>query len=59
MTERITCNGCGFVLYWGEAIRDRMFMRYSEETFLAKYGFTCPHCDGELSRDTVTITYED
>ena len=59
MTERINCGSCGFVLYWGESIKDRMFMRYSETTFLAKYGKKCPNCGAGLSMESVKITFED
>jgi len=58
LTERINCGKCNFVLYWGESIKDRMFMRWSEETFLAKYGDKCPNCGVDASLKSVKITYE-
>lgn len=57
MTERINCGKCNFVLYWGESIKDRMFMRWSEDYFLAKYGHKCPNCG--TSTKEAKITYED
>ncbi|MDQ1280986.1 MAG: hypothetical protein QG670_2250 [Thermoproteota archaeon] len=59
MTERINCVECNFVLYWGETIKDRMGIRYSEDTFLARYEHKCPNCGGKVTTDSVKITFED
>jgi len=59
LTERINCGKCNFVLYWGESIKDRYILRYSEETFLAKYDNKCPNCGAALSKESVKITFEE
>lgn len=59
LTERINCGSCGFVVYWGESIKDRFSMGYSEGTFLAKYDNKCPNCGADLSKKSVVITSED
>ena len=55
MTEKITCGRCAFLLYWGEAIALRLFMRFSEEKLLHQYGRECPNCGAALTLDTVKV----
>lgn len=55
MTETINCGNCGFLLYWGESIKDRLFMMWSEETVLQLYKNECPNCGASLSLETVTV----
>jgi ribosomal protein S27AE len=57
MSETINCANCGFLLYWGEAIKDRLYMRFSEEKLLTKYRHVCPHCGDRVDEATVTIRY--
>jgi hypothetical protein len=59
MSETITCANCGFLLYWVEAIKDRLYMRFSEEKLLEKYGHVCPNCDDGLDEATVAIQYRE
>jgi RNase P subunit RPR2 len=55
MTEKINCKNCGMLLYFGEEIRRRLYMRAipSEETVLGFYHNTCPRCGNALSEETV------
>lgn len=55
MSETIKCNICGFLLYWGEAIKDRLYMRFSEAKLLEKYSNVCPNCGNRLDVQTVEI----
>ncbi len=57
MTETIYCSKCNMLLYYGEEIKRRLYMRAipSEETVLGFYQNKCPKCGGQLSLDTVTI----
>lgn len=57
MTETIKCINCGMLLYFGEEIDRRLYMRAipSEETVLGFYGNTCPKCGKKVSVDTVKI----
>ena len=55
MSETIKCDNCGFLLYWGEAIKDRLYMRFSEEALLAKYNNICPDCGNKLDLKRVKI----
>lgn len=57
MSEKINCSACGMMLYYGEEIARRLYMRAipSEETVLGFYNHACPRCGGALSDDTVKI----
>lgn len=57
MTEQIFCGKCNMLLYYGEEINRRLYMRAipSEETVLGFYKNTCPRCGNELSLNTVKI----
>ena len=57
MTETIKCSNCDMLLYFGEEIDRRLYMRAipSEKTVLGFYNNTCPQCGKEVSVDTVKI----
>ncbi len=57
MTEVIKCGQCNNLLYFGEEIARRLYMRAvpSEDTVLAYYDNTCPRCGNKLTVDTVKI----
>lgn len=57
MTEKIFCSKCNILLYFGEEIKRRLYMRAipSEETVLGYYKNTCPRCGNKLSSETVKI----
>ena len=57
MTEKIFCRKCNMLLYFGEEIKRRLYMRAipSEETVLSFYNNACPKCGNELSLKTVKI----
>jgi len=57
MTEKIRCGNCGMLLYFGEQISRRLYMRAipSEDAVLGFYNNKCPRCGNELSRQKVTI----
>ncbi len=57
MSENISCGKCNMLLYFGEEIKKRLYMRAipSEETVLGFYGNTCPRCGNKLSLKTVEI----
>lgn len=57
MTEKIYCGKCRTLLYFGEEIKRRLYMRAipSEKTVLSFYNNTCPKCGDKLSLETVTI----
>ena len=56
MSEKIFCSKCDMLLYFGEIIKRRLYMRAipSEETVLGFYN-TCPRCGNKLSPDTTRI----
>ena len=60
MTEKIYCSNCNMLLYFGEEIKRRLYMRAipSEETVLGFYNNACPRCGSELSLQTVNIKIE-
>ncbi len=60
MSEKIYCGKCNMLLYFGEEIKRRLYMRAipSEETVLGFYNNICPRCGQELSRETVNIEIE-
>lgn len=57
----INCGNCDFLLYFGEAFKDRAFIRgTSEASFLADaYDNTCPNCDTAIDPASVRTTIED
>lgn len=57
MSEKINCAACGMMLYYGEEIARRLYMRAipSEETVLGFYDHECPRCGGALAEDTITV----
>ncbi|MEM2094487.1 MAG: hypothetical protein QXI32_04235 [Candidatus Bathyarchaeia archaeon] len=57
MTEKIFCNKCNSLLYFGEIISHRLYMRAipNEEAFLRSYNNRCPRCGASLSLDSVRI----
>jgi ribosomal protein S27AE len=59
MSERINCPKCGMLLYFGEEISRRLYMRAipDEAAVLAGYGNVCPRCGAPLAADSVKITY--
>lgn len=58
MTETIRCAGCDMLLYFGEEIKRRLYMRAipSEKTVLGFYNNTCPRCGACLTLESVLIT---
>ncbi len=46
MSETINCGNCGMLLYFGEEIKRRLYMRAipDEAAVLAAYGNACPRC---------------
>ncbi len=56
MTESMKCTQCGQLLYFGEEIKRRLYMRAiaDEKAVLSAYGHTCPRCTAPLSKDTVS-----
>jgi RNase P subunit RPR2 len=57
MTESIYCGNCKMLLYFGEEIKRRLYMRAipSEETVLGYYKNICPKCGNSLSLDNIKI----
>ena len=57
MTEKIRCNSCDMLLYYGEEIDRRLYMRAipSEETVLGFYDNACPQCGNKLALNSVKI----
>ena len=57
MSEKIFCGKCNNLLYFGEEIKRRLYMRAipSETTVLGYYNNTCPKCGSQLTLDTVQI----
>ena len=55
MTEKILCGKCNMLLYFGEEIKRRLYMRAipSEETVLGYYKNICPKCGNKLTMKTV------
>ena len=60
MTEKINCQKCHMLLYFGEEINRRLYMRAipSEETVLGYYDNKCPRCGSALNLKTVDIKTE-
>jgi hypothetical protein len=57
MSEKINCDNCGMLLYFGEEIKRRLYMRAipDEAAVLAAYGDACPRCGHTLSDKSVKI----
>jgi RNase P subunit RPR2 len=57
MSEKIFCGKCNMLLYFGEEIKRRLYMRAipSEEVVLGYYNNACPRCGNALSEKTVNI----
>lgn len=57
MTQKINCGKCDMLLYFGEEISRRLYMRAipSEKTVLGFYNNTCPRCGNKLTLKTVKI----
>ena len=57
MSEKINCGNCGMLLYFGEEIKRRLYMRAipDEGAVLAAYGNACPRCGNALSNDSVKV----
>jgi len=57
MSEMINCGKCDMLLYFGEEISRRLYMRAipNEAAVLAAYGNKCPRCGAALSEDSVKI----
>jgi len=60
MSEKIKCGNCGMLLYFGEEISRRLYMRAipDEAAVLAAYGNVCPRCGASLSEGTVKIEFK-
>lgn len=60
MSEKIYCKNCNMLLYFGEEIKRRLYMRAipSETTVLGYYKNVCPRCGASLSKKTVNILIE-
>jgi ribosomal protein S27AE len=58
MSEKINCGKCGMLLYFGEEIARRLYMRAlpNEKAVYASYDDKCPRCGNPLSDDSVNIT---
>jgi ribosomal protein S27AE len=61
MSEKIFCSNCEMLLYFGEEIKRRLYMRAipSEKTVLNFYKNVCPRCGNELSLGTVKLEIEE
>jgi len=57
MSEKINCGNCDMLLYFGEEIKRRLYMRAipDEEAVLGSYDNACPRCGQPLSKDSVKI----
>ena len=57
MSETIKCGKCHMLLYFGEEIKRRLYMRAipSETAVLGYYHKVCPRCGSKLSLKTVNI----
>ena len=60
MSEKINCKNCNMLLYFGEEIKRRLYMRAipSEDAVLGYYNNVCPRCGAALSKKTVKIEIE-
>jgi predicted nucleic-acid-binding Zn-ribbon protein len=57
MSEKISCQQCGMLLYYGEEIKRRLYMRAipNEAAVLAAYGNACPRCGNALADKSVKV----
>lgn len=57
MSEKINCGKCDMLLYFGEEIKRRLYMRAipDEAAVLAAYSNACPRCGNPLSEDSVKV----
>ena len=57
MSEKINCDNCGMMLYYGEEIKRRLYMRAipDEAAVLAAYGNACPRCGHALAAASVKV----
>ncbi len=57
MSETMRCGKCNMLLYFGEEIKRRLYMRAipSEAAVLGYYKKACPRCGSKLSLKTVNI----
>jgi len=57
MSEKINCDNCGMMLYYGEEIKRRLYMRAipDEAAVLAAYGNACPRCGHALAVASVKV----
>ena len=57
MSEKINCGKCGMLLYFGEEIKRRLYMRAipDEAAVMAAYDNTCPRCGDALSDKSVKV----
>ena len=57
MSEKINCGNCGMLLYFGEEIKRRLYMRAipDEAAVMAAYGNACPRCGNPLSNASVKV----
>jgi hypothetical protein len=57
MSEMINCGKCGMLLYFGEEISRRLYMRAipDEPAVFAGYGNVCPRCGAVLSVESVKV----
>ena len=60
MSEKIHCGNCEMMLYFGEELKRRLYMRAipSEQTVLSFYDNLCPRCGSALSDQTVNVVIE-
>jgi phage FluMu protein Com len=60
MSETINCGNCGMLLYFGEEISRRLYMRAipDEAAVLAAYDSKCPRCGSALSTKSVKIKFK-
>ncbi len=60
MSEKINCGNCGMLLYFGEEISRRLYMRAipDEAAVLAAYKNACPRCGASLSDQSVKIEFK-
>ena len=60
MSEKIYCGKCNMLLYFGEEIKRRLYMRAipSEEAVIGFYNNVCPRCGNALSLQKINIKIE-
>ncbi len=60
MSEKINCGNCDMLLYFGEEIQRRLYMRAipNEAAVYKAYGNACPRCGNPLSENSVKITFK-